>query len=106
AVDCWSGKEGGVVPTDTCDTCADGLATRTPEADNVRAIRVLVDDVLLVSEDEMIEAIGRLHLEGVTAEPSGAAAAAAFLKKPTSDRAVLLVTGGNISDAIRHRAGL
>src|SRR5262249_24489586 len=75
-----SWKEGRPVPTDPCDTCADGLATRTPEADSVRAIRELVDDVILVSEDEMIEAIRRLHREGVTAEPSGSAATAAFLK--------------------------
>ena len=102
-----SWKEGRAVPTDTCDTCADGLATRTPEADNVRAIRQLVDDVILVSEDEMIEAIRRLHREGITAEPSGAAATAAFLKQPPpSGPAALLVTGGNITDAIRQRAGL
>jgi len=101
-----SWKEGRVIPTATCDTCADGLATRTPEADNVRAIRELVDDVILVSDDEMIAAIGRLHDHGVIAEPSGAAATAAFLKQPVSDSAVLLVTGGNISDAVRRRAGI
>jgi len=102
-----SWKENRAIPTDTCDTCADGLATRTPEADNVRAIRELVDDVILVSEDEMIEAIRRLHREGVIAEPSGAAATAAFLKQPSSGGpAVMLVTGGNITDAIRHRAGI
>jgi threonine dehydratase len=102
-----SWKEGRVIPTDTCNTCADGLATRTPEAENVRAIRELVDDVILVTEDEMVEAIRRLHQEGVTAEPSGAAAAAAFLKHTApAGPAVLLVTGGNITDAIRRRAGL
>jgi threonine dehydratase len=102
-----SWKEGRAIPTDTCDTCADGLATRTPEADNVRAIRELVDDIILVSEDEMIEAIRRLYREGVTAEPSGAAATAAFLKQPpASGPAVLLVTGGNLTDAIRNRAGI
>jgi threonine dehydratase len=36
-----SWKQGTTVPTDTCDTCADGLATRTPDAENVRAIREL-----------------------------------------------------------------
>ena len=102
-----SWKEGRAIPTDTCDTCADGLATRTPEPENVRAIRQLVDDIILVSEDEMIEAIRRLHREGITAEPSGAAATAAFLKQPpSSGPAVLLVTGGNLTDPIRHRAGI
>ena len=37
-----SWKQGRAVPTDTCDTIADGLATRTPEPDNVAAIRELV----------------------------------------------------------------
>lgn len=102
-----SWKEGRAIATDSCDTCADGLATRTPEEDNVRAIRELVDDVVLVSEEEMIEAIRRLHREGVTAEPSGAAATAAFLKQPpSSGPAALLVTGGNLTDAIRLRAGI
>ena len=103
-----SWKEGRAVPTDTCDTCADGLATRTPEADNVAAIREVVDDVILVSEEEMAEAIGRLYRgEGVVAEPAGAAATAAFLKPPALDGPVaLLVTGRNISQEIRLRAGL
>ncbi len=103
-----SWKEGRVVPTETCDTCADGLATRTPEAENVRAIRELVDDVVLVSEDQMLGAIAYLYKEeGVLAEPAGAAATAAFLAEARRDggKVVLLVTGANISDDVRRRAG-
>src|SRR6266550_1612050 len=93
-----SWKRGISVPTDTCDTCADGLATRTPDADNVRAIRELVDDVMLVSEEQMLNAIRYLYEhEGVLAEPAGAAATAAFLANRQQDGpTVLLVTGGNI----------
>jgi len=40
-----SWKEGKVAGTETCDTIADGLATRTPEAANVCDVRRLVDDV-------------------------------------------------------------
>jgi threonine dehydratase len=100
-----SWKAGRVIPTDTCDTCADGLATRAPEEASVRAIRNLVDDVVLVSEEEMIGAIRVLYKrEGIVAEPAGAAATAAFLKHPHSPGpAVLLVTGGNITDDIRKR---
>ena len=103
-----SWKENRPVPTNTCDTIADGLATRTPEPENVRAIRELVDDIVLVSEDEMLAAIGLLHQHAqVVAEPAGAAATAAFLKRPFPRGPVTaLVTGGNISDAIRLRAGL
>ena len=103
-----SWKENRPISTDSCDTIADGLATRTPEPENVRAIRELVDDVVLVSEDEMLTAIRLLHEHaGVIAEPAGAAATAAFLKQPFSPGPVAaLVTGGNIPDAIRLRAGL
>ena len=103
-----SWKEGRAIATETCDTCADGLATRTPEAQNVKAIRELVDDVALVSEDEMIGAIRGLHeLQGVISEPAGAAATAAFLKDGhVPGPVVLLVTGGNVSDAVRERAGI
>jgi threonine dehydratase len=103
-----SWKLGRVVPTDTCDTCADGLATRAPESDNVQAIRNLVDDIVLVAEEEMIRAILLLYLEkGLVVEPAGAATTAALLKKPAPrGPVVLLVSGGNISDAVRQRAGL
>ena len=103
-----SWRKGEPVPTDTCDTCADGLATRTPEPENVQAIRVLLDDVVLVSEEELLGALRLLHdHEGIVAEPAGAAATAAFLKQPYCHGPVaLLVTGGNISNAVRARAGL
>jgi len=102
-----SWRAGKQIATKTCDTIADGLATRTPEAENVAGIREVVDDVVLVSEEQMIEAIGRLYVgEKVLAEPSGAAATAGFLAKPESGRVVLVVSGGNISPEIRERAGI
>jgi threonine dehydratase len=103
-----SWKEGRVVPTDRCDTCADGLATRTPDARNVEAIRELVDDVVLVSEGQMLGAIAQLYQEeGVLAEPAGAAATAAFLTQPPHDGCVvLMVTGANISADVKERAGV
>jgi len=94
-----SWKEGRPVSTATCDTIADGLATRTPDADNVQAIRALVDDVVLVSEDEMRRAIRHLALhERIVAEPSGAAATAALLagRATLGSHVVLLMTGANI----------
>ena len=97
------------MPTETCDTCADGLATRTPDSANVKAIRELVDDVVLVSEDQMLQAIAHLYKEeGVLAEPAGAAAAAAFLANSQHDGGcvVLLVTSANIADDVKQRAGV
>jgi threonine dehydratase len=95
-------SEHDVVETATCDTIADGLAIRRPLAPNVAAIRELVDDVVMVSEEEMIAAIDLLYArEQVIAEPAGAAATAALLKKPPTARtSVALVTGANIAPAL------
>jgi len=103
-----SWKSGRAIPTDSCDTCADGLATRTPEPQNVEAIRQLVDDVVLVSEEQMLQAIAHLYKkEGVLAEAAGAAATAAWLARPSkAGSVVLMVTGANISDDVRRRAGV
>ena len=95
------------VSTDTCDTCADGLATRTPESANVAAIREVVDETILVSEAQMIDAIRHLYVtEKVLAEPAGAAASAAYLANPMPGRVALLVTGANVTDEVRQRAGI
>jgi threonine dehydratase len=101
-------KAGYPVATDRCDTIADGLATRTPNRANVEAIRRLVDDIVLVSEREMILAIRRLALdEGISAEPAGAAATAALLQaggEAVAGEVALLVTGGNVSREVLQAA--
>ena len=102
-----SWKEGKAVGTETCDTIADGLATRTPEAANVRDVKSLVDDVVLVSEEHMLRAIEVLLLEEhVLAEPAGAASMAALLESSTAcgDHPVLVVSGANISREVLKRA--
>jgi len=102
-----SWKEGKVVGTETCDTIADGLATRTPEAANVRDVKNLVADVVLVGEEEMLRAIATLLLEEhVLAEPAGAASTAALLKSSAGcgDLVVLVVSGANISREVLKRA--
>lgn len=102
-----SWKEGTVVGTDTCDTIADGLATRTPDAENVRDVKSLVDDVVLVSEEQMLRAIEVLLTEEhVLAEPAGAASTAALLKSSgdCGDCPVLVVSGANISREVLKRA--
>jgi len=103
ARDSGLGAHDDVVETATCDTIADGLAIRRPLAPNVAAIRDLVDDVVAVSEQEMIAAIELLDgREQVIAEPAGAAATAALLKRPTAARtSVVLVTGSNIAPGLR-----
>ena len=102
-----SWKEGKVVGTETCDTIADGLATRTPEAANVRDVKNLVDDVVLVSEEQMLRAIEVLLLEEhVLAEPAGAASTAALLQSTTGcgEHVALVVSGANISREVLKQA--
>ena len=102
-----SWKEDRVVGTETCDTIADGLATRTPAAENVRDVKHLVDDVVLVSEDAMLRAIEILLVEErVLAEPAGAASTAALLAGGAEfgDNVVLVVSGANISRDVLQRA--
>jgi len=68
----------------------------------------MVDEVRLVSESELLDAIRILLLdEHVVAEGAGAAGTAAFLQNPSaySDaEIVLLVTGANISPEVLRRA--
>ncbi len=103
-----SWQEGRVITTETCDTIADGLATFVPNESNVREIRELVDEVRLVSEDEMIEGIRTLLFEEhLVAEPAGAASTAVFLQNPVAyagQSVVLLVTGSNIPHELLSRA--
>jgi threonine dehydratase len=105
-----SWKEDRVVGTETCDTIADGLATRTPDEANVRDVKRLVDDVVLVSEEAMLRAIEILLVEEhVLAEPAGAASTAALLGGGAEfgDNVVLVMSGANISrDVLRRAVGV
>ena len=112
-----SWKSGQVTETATADTIADGLAVRRPLASNVASIRELVDDVIAVSEREMLEAIAWVRAAtGILAEPSGAAAVAAVIAgRPAGPGAaagraaqvtVTLVTGGNISPEVERQLAI
>src|SRR5256886_1505678 len=102
-----SWKAGRVVGTETCNTIADGLATRTPAAANVRGVKSLVDDVVLGSDEQLLLAIGTLLVEEhVLAEPAGAASTAALLQGSagSGDPVALVVSGANISREVLKRA--
>lgn len=103
-----SWRENRVVATEACETIADGLAVRCPTAENVRALRELVDEMRLCTEDELLRAIYWLLVdEHVPAEPAGAAATAAFLqtgRAHAGQTVVLLVTGANIAPELLRRA--
>ena len=82
-------------------TMADGLRTQSIGAINFEHIRKYVDDIVTVSEDEILEAMKVLALNPKTiAEPSGAVAVAGFLfhreQLPKTKVNVAIISGGNI----------
>jgi len=89
------------------DTIAEGLATGTAFFAPVRTFIDYLDDLVLVSDDEMREAIVLLLRSArQLAEPAGAAATAAAIK--LSDRlkgkkVAIVLSGGNLPvDALRR----
>ena len=88
------------VTIDVPTTIADGQQLTTPGRYPFEAMKRLVDDIVLVEDDEIVDAIAFLfdRLKIVT-EPSGAIAAAALLagKVDVKDERVgVMITGGNI----------
>ena len=82
------------------DTIAEGLATGTPFFPPVRTFIDHLDDMLLVSDDEMRDAIALLLRSArQLAEPSGAASTAAALKlaeRLKGKKVALVLSGGNL----------
>jgi threonine dehydratase len=72
--------EGRVVTTERADTVADGIAVRVPIPEALDDLRPVLDDVLLVDEARLLDAVRALaHHAGVVVEPAGAAGVAALL---------------------------
>ncbi len=82
-------------PQPSAATFADGLATRIPFELPMGMIWRLVDEMILISEEEMCEAIRLLVAETRTiAEGAGAAATAAAMKMDLRGRKVAAVVSG------------
>ncbi|WP_223188825.1 threonine/serine dehydratase [Streptomyces sp. TRM68416] len=97
-----SWRTGAPEATGPVSTMADGIAVRVPVPAAVDWMREVVDDVLLVDEEDILQAL-RLVRDtlGLLLEPSGAVAVAAALRHdlgPGSLGAVL--TGGNFSPSL------
>ncbi len=91
---------GEMLPQPAANTFADGLATRVPYALTFSMMRRYVDEIVVVSEEELCAAIRLLVSEaGVVAEGAGAAATAAALKMDVKDRRVAgILSGRNLTD--------
>lgn len=96
-----SWKNGKVVPTESANTMADGLATRNAFELPLEIMLEHLDDFVLVSEDEMKEAIRIYVKEAHTiAEGAGAAPLAAALKTKeilVGKKICLILSGGNLT---------
>jgi threonine dehydratase len=93
---------GHAVQVDSVHTIADGLAPPMAGELNYQFVKEFVEEVVLVSDDEMIDAMRLIFSRAkLVAEPSGAATVAALLahKIPlrSGDRVVAIVSGGNVS---------
>jgi threonine dehydratase len=98
-------EAGKPVKLETVSTIADGLAAPFTNPLNVAIVQEHVDDVVLVTDDEIVEAMLMLLRVGkLVAEPAGSAALAALLTGkaavPTGAETVAIVSGGNVDTAL------
>lgn len=82
------------------DTLAEGIAVKAPGAITTAIVRQLVDDIVLVSEDQLERAVSLLiGIEKTVVEGAGAAGLAAMLAQPEmfkGRKVGLVLCGGNI----------
>jgi threonine dehydratase len=90
----------GIVTTESCNTLADGMATRIPDPDALDLIRKGASHIVQVTDDEVAAAIRAYWTDTHNlAEGAGAAALAAALQeksKLAGKRVGLVLSGGNI----------
>ena len=108
ANDTWLSRRAGKrVRVDHSATIADGLRTPMPGEVTFPVVQRLVDDIVLVSEEEILEAMRFLMMRLKTVvEPSGAVAAAAVLhrKLPAGAKRVgAVLSGGNVDWEVLRR---
>jgi threonine dehydratase len=88
-------------------TIADGLRTSSVGVLNWEHIMAFVDDVVTVSEEQILAAMRSVVLDArVVCEPSGAVGVAGFLAHPetaASGPAVAVVSGGNVTPDLLAR---
>lgn len=94
----WKNKS--CTPSDLCDTWAEGVATRVPAQMTFDIMQALLDDVILVSDDELRIAVKWLleHTHNL-AEGAGAATLAAAYKERSrfaGQKVVGVLSGGNL----------
>ena len=92
--------DGKIETLDTVQTVADGIAVKRPGDNTFEIVKKYVDDIALVSEDEVSSAIlALIEKQKMIAEGAGAASVAAVMFNKfdlKGKRVVCIVSGGNI----------
>ncbi len=93
-------KDGEIECLDSVSTIADGIAVKKPGENTFELVKEYVDDIALVSDDEVSSAIlALIEKQKMIAEGAGAAAVAAVMFNKfdlKGKRVVAIVSGGNI----------
>jgi threonine dehydratase len=96
-----SWRSGSLHTTAATETAADTIAVRVPVPQALQEMRTAVDEMVLVSEDRLRDAVRLLHRElGLVVEPSGAAGLAAAIHLRTSYQhrlVAIIISGGNLA---------
>jgi threonine dehydratase len=91
-----------IVLPPSISTIADGIGVRVPIPEAVNDMYGIVDDVLLVSDDAIIEAMRLLHRHaGLLVEPAGAAGVAALIANRAmfqGQRVATTLCGSNLTE--------
>ena len=91
------------VSTPSARTIADGIAVREPVPYALECMRGVVDEVVSVSEEDIVRAMRLAHERlGLVVEPAGAAGLAALLAQGDRWRRTLVaipLCGGNVTPA-------
>ena len=93
-------KKGEITKAGDKTSIADGIAVRVPGGITFSIIRDMIDDIVLVSDEEIIKATFlMLERTKFVVEPAGAAALAYILaKRPAQNKKVVCIMGGGNVD--------
>jgi threonine dehydratase len=86
--------------TSIVDTIADGIAVRVPVPEALCDLENVVDDIVLVSDDAIKQALRLVHRHlNLVPEPAGVAGVAALLRHSSLARGLVCtpITGGNVA---------
>jgi threonine dehydratase len=94
-----SWRSGSMIVHNSVNTIADGIGVRVPIPEALQDMRGIVDDVLLVDDDSITQAMKLVFQQaGIVTEPSGAAGVAAILahrERFAGKRIATVLCGGN-----------